>query len=99
MLHSARILADACDSFRGFLVEGALLNEARLRQDVERSVMMVTALTPVIGYDRAAAIAHLAVAQDLTLREAALRSGVDAGLYDEVVVPVRLTRPGAAGQL
>ena len=98
MLHSARILADACDSFRAFLVEGALLNEARLRQDVERSVMMVTALSPVIGYDRAAAIAHLAVAQDLTLREAALRSGVDAGLYDQVVVPVRLTRPGSAEQ-
>jgi fumarate hydratase class II len=95
-LHSARILADACESFRVHLVEGAELNEARLAANVERSVMPVTALTPVIGYDRAAKIAQLAVAEDLTLREAALRCGVDAELFDRVVVPERLTRPGAA---
>ena len=59
--------------------------------------MMVTALSPVIGYDKAAAIAHLANEEDLTLRDAALRSGVSAELYDEVVVPERLTRPGAPG--
>ncbi|MGP7996802.1 MAG: class II fumarate hydratase [Streptosporangiaceae bacterium] len=92
-LHSARILADAADSFRTFLVEGARLNEARLAENVARSVMMVTALTPSIGYDAAAKIAHLAVAEDLPLREAALRSGVPAELYDQVVVPERLTRP------
>jgi fumarate hydratase class II len=96
-LHSARILTDTCDCFREFLVEGAELNQSRLAENVARSVMMVTALSPVIGYDKASAIAHRAVAEDLTLRDAALASGVSADLYDEVVVPERLTRPGAAG--
>jgi fumarate hydratase class II len=95
-LHAGRILADACGTFREFLVEGARLNEEQLAGNVSRSVMMVTALSPVIGYDEAARIAHLAVAEDLTLREAALRSGVSASLYDRVVVPERLTRPGSA---
>jgi fumarate hydratase class II len=97
VLHSARILTDSCDCFRRFLVEGARLNEARLAADVARSVMMVTALSPVIGYDQAAAIAHLAMAEDLTLRDAALASGVSADLYDQVVVPERLARPETAG--
>jgi fumarate hydratase, class II len=78
-------------------VEGAELNRGRLAENVARSVMMVTALSPVIGYDKASAIAHRAVAEDLTLRDAALASGVSADLYDEVVVPERLTGPGAAG--
>jgi fumarate hydratase class II len=97
LLHSARILTDSCDCFRRFLVEGARLNEARLAADVARSVMMVTALSPVIGYDQAAAIAHLAMAEDLTLRDAALACGVSADLYDQVVVPERLARPETAG--
>jgi fumarate hydratase class II len=95
-LHSVRILSDACDSFRAFLVEGAVLNEAKLTENIEHSVMMVTALSPVIGYDEAAKIAHLATAENLTLREAALRSGVSEDVYDEVVVPERLTQPGSA---
>ena len=95
-LHSARILADACGTFREFMVEGARLNEARLAGNVARSVMMVTALSPVIGYDEAARIAHLAAAEDLTLREAALRCGVSEQLYDRVVVPERMTQPGSA---
>jgi fumarate hydratase, class II len=97
VLHSARILTDSCDCFRRFLVEGARLNQARLAADVARSVMMVTALSPVIGYDQAAAIAHLAMAEDLTLRDAALAAGVSADLYDQVVVPERLARPETAG--
>ncbi len=76
---------------------GAELNQSRLAENVARSVMMVTALSPVIGYDKASAIAHRAVAEDLTLRDAALASGISADLYDEVVVPERLTRLGAAG--
>ncbi len=96
-LHSARILTDSCDCFREFLVEEATLNEGRLAENVERSVMMVTALSPVIGYDKASEIAHRAVAEDLTLREAALRSGVAEELYDRVVIPERLTRPGQPG--
>ena len=59
--------------------------------------MLVTALSPVIGYDKAARIAHRALDEDLTLRDAALRSGVGQDLYDRVVDPERLTRPGVAG--
>ena len=57
-LHSALILTDICDHLREFLVEGAELNRARLTENVARSVMMVTALSPVIGYDKASVIAH-----------------------------------------
>ncbi len=92
-LHSATILADACDAFREFLVTGAALNEGRLRANVDRSVMLVTALAPVIGYDEAAQVAHLAVTEDTTLREAAMRRGIDPELFDRVVDPQRLVRP------
>ena len=95
-LHSALILADMCDHFREYMVEGTELNQAKLKDDIDRSVMMVTALSPVIGYDRAAAIAHHAIEQDLTLREAALACGVTEELFDRVVDPVALTRGGSA---
>jgi fumarate hydratase, class II len=97
-LHSVRILADVCDTFRRYCVEEATVDEARVAANVDRSVMLVTALSPVIGYDKAAQIAHLAVAEDLTLKDAALRSGVSEELYERVMVPERLTRPGAAGE-
>jgi fumarate hydratase class II len=87
VLRSIRLLADTCTHCREFLVEGADVNRARLRSNVERSVMLVTALAPTIGYDRAAAIAHLAMEEDLTLREAALRSGVPADQFDQVIPP------------
>ena len=95
-LHSALIMADMCDHFREFMVEGAKLNEARLKENIERSVMMVTALSPVIGYDKAAAISYYAIDHDLALKPAALANGVSEELYDKVVVPIALTRPGSA---
>ena len=95
-LHSALILADMCDHFREFMVEGAKLNQARLTENIERSVMMVTALAPVIGYDNAAAISYYAIDHDLTLKQAALAKGVSEELFDRVVVPINLTRPGSA---
>jgi len=58
--------------------------------------MMVTALSPIIGYDEAAAIAYYAIDNDLTLKQAALAKGVDEQLYDKVVDPLALTRPGSA---
>ena len=97
LLHSMRILADMTDHFRVYLIEGARLDTARLRHNVDRSIMMVTALSPVIGYDKAARIAHRALEEDLTLRDAALESGVDEDLYDRIMDPERLTRPGTAG--
>jgi fumarate hydratase, class II len=96
-LHSALIMADMCDSFRKFMIEGAQLNEARLKQNIERSVMMVTALSPVIGYDQAAVISHYAIEHDLTLRQAALANGVSEELFDRVVDPLAQTRAGSAG--
>jgi fumarate hydratase, class II len=95
-LHSALIMADVCDHFREFMVEGAELNEAKLKDNIDRSVMMVTALSPVIGYHKAAAISHYAIDHDLTLKEAALAQGVSEELFDRVVDPLALTRPGSA---
>jgi fumarate hydratase, class II len=95
-LHSALIMADMCDHFRSFMVEGTKLNASKLKENIDRSVMMVTALAPVIGYDEAAAISYYAIDHDLTLKEAALAKGVSEELYDRVVIPVNLTRPGTA---
>jgi fumarate hydratase, class II len=97
-LHSALILADMCDHFREFMVEGTRLNENTLKENIDRSVMMVTALSPVIGYDKAAAISYYAIDHDLTLKQAALANGVDEKLYDKVVKPLALTRPGTADE-
>jgi fumarate hydratase class II len=95
-LHSALIMADMCDHFREFMIEGARLNEAKLKENIERSVMMVTALSPVIGYDKAAAISYYAIRHNTTLKQAALANGVSEELFDRVVKPLALTRPGTA---
>jgi len=95
-LHSALIMADMCDHLREFMIEGTQLNEAKLTENIERSVMMVTALSPVIGYDQASVIAHYAVDHDLTLKQAALANGVSEELFDRVVDPIALTRGGPA---
>ena len=90
-LHSARILADACETLRRFSVEGCRLNRKRIDEMVGRSLMLVTALSPVIGYDKASAIAHAASDRDITLREAAIASGaIDAARFDEIVDPRKL---------
>jgi fumarate hydratase class II len=95
-LHSALIMADMCDHFREFMIEGAVLNEAQLTSNIERSVMMVTALSPVIGYDNASVIAHYAIDNNLSLKQAALAKGVSEELFDRVVVPINMTKPGSA---
>jgi len=90
-LHAALILSDGCEMFRRYSVEGTRLNRARIDRYVAESVMLATALNPVTGYDRASQIAHLAMEHDLTLREAALRSGfVDAATFDATVDPRRM---------
>jgi fumarate hydratase, class II len=95
-LHSALIMADMCDRFSEFMVAGTKLNEPKLKENIERSVMMVTALSPVIGYDKAADISFYAIDHDLTLKQAALDKGVSEDLFDRVVRPLALTRPGSA---
>ncbi len=93
LLRSMTLLADGARSFTEHMVIGTELNTAVLERHVAGSAMLVTALAPHIGYDEAAAIAHLAVRQDLSLRDAALRRGVDEELFDSVVDPIALTHP------
>jgi len=93
-LHSARILADSCRTFREFCVEGLKANEERISELVGRSLMLVTALSPKIGYEKAAEIAKKAHKEGTTLKEAALSLGyLTETEYDEAVDPERMTRP------
>jgi fumarate hydratase, class II len=97
IMHSVTILADGCTNFRKFLVEGTKPNRKRIDDYVERSLMLVTALAPVIGYDKASKIAHYAVDNDLTLKAAALQLGfVSEAEFDRVVDPTKMVRPYVA---
>jgi fumarate hydratase, class II len=96
--HSITILSDGCINFRKFLVEGTKPNLKKIKEYVDRSLMLVTALSPVIGYDKASKIAHYAMDNDLTLREAALKLGfVTKEVFDRVVDPAKMVRPYVAG--
>jgi fumarate hydratase class II len=91
-LNSVRLLADACRSFTDHCVQGMELNFQRIEQNVKNSLMLVTALSPKIGYDKAAEIAHLAHHEHLSLREAALKLGyLTAKEFDEIVRPENMT--------
>jgi fumarate hydratase, class II len=93
-LHSVNILADACRTFREFCVEGIRPNLERIAELVDQSLMLVTALTPKIGYDKAAEIAKVAHHEGTTLKEAALSLGhLTEQEYDEAVRPERMVRP------
>jgi fumarate hydratase class II len=93
-LHSVDLLTDACRNFREFCVAGLVPNLPRIRQYVEESLMVVTALNPVIGYDEAAAIAKKAHQEGTTLRDAALALGtITAEDFDRVVRPEQMIRP------
>jgi fumarate hydratase class II len=97
-LHSAGILADACDKFRRFTVEGTRLNRRHIDEMLGRSLMLVTALSPVIGYDEASAIAHKANDEDLSLKEAALQThAIDEKRFDEIVDPKKMVGHGVEG--
>jgi len=97
ILHSSTLLADGCTNFRKFLIEGTRPNLRKLKEDVERSLMLVTALAPVIGYDKAAEIAHHAMEKDLTLKAAAMELGyVSEEDFDRIVDPAKMVRPDAA---
>lgn len=97
-LHSARILADGCEKFRTFSVEGTKLNEKKIAQYVAQSVMLVTALSPVIGYDKSSKIAHAAMDHDLTLKQAAMQSGdISEEQFDKIVDARTMVGSGLAG--
>ena len=94
LLHGIELLSDACRSFRAHCVEGLEANRARIDEHVTNSLMLVTALTPRIGYDRAAEIAKLAHHEGTTLRAAALTLGyLSETEFDQLIRPEAMTRP------
>ena len=100
IIHSITILSDGCTNFRKFLVDGTKPNRKKIREYVDRSLMLVTALAPVIGYDKASKIAHFANDNDLTLRAAALKLGfVTEEEFDGVVDPAKMVKPYVAGNV
>jgi fumarate hydratase, class II len=95
MMHSIQLLADVARSFTEHCVEGIRANEKRIQELMERSLMLVTALAPKIGYDNAAKVAKSAHARGTTLKEEALRLGlVSAAEFDRLVQPSKMTHPG-----
>ena len=97
VMHSITIMADGCTNFRRFLIEGTRPNEKKINEYVQRSLMLVTALAPVIGYDKASKIAHHAMDNDLTLKAAALQLGfVTEVEFDRIVDPKKMVRPYVA---
>ncbi len=97
IMQSITILTDGCTNFRKFLVEGTEPNRKKISEYVERSLMLVTALSPVIGYDKASKIAHHAMEGDLTLKAAALELGfVTEAEFDRIVDPAKMVNPAVA---
>jgi fumarate hydratase class II len=95
--HSITIMTDGCTNFRKFLIEGTQPNLKKIKEYVDRSLMLVTALAPVIGYDKASEIAHYALDHDLTLKQAALKLGyVTEDEFDRVVDPAKMVHPYVA---
>ncbi len=97
IIHSIVILSDGCANFRKFLIEGAKPNLKKIGEYVERSLMLATALVPVIGYDKASKVAHYAIKNDLTLKAAALKLGfIDGAEFDRIVDPAKMIKPTEA---
>jgi fumarate hydratase class II len=97
VMQSITLLTDGCANFRKFLVEGARPNLKKIEEYVHRSLMLVTALAPVIGYDKASQIAHHAMDHDLTLKEAALDLAfVTEAEFDRIVDPAKMVKPYVA---
>ena len=95
MMHSIQLMSDVARSFTEHCVEGIRADEKRIRELMERSLMLVTALAPRIGYDNAAKVAKSAHARGTTLKEEAVRQGfVSSAEFDRLVQPEKMTRPG-----
>jgi fumarate hydratase class II len=97
LMHSITILTDGCNNFRKFLVEGTEPNLKKIKEYVDRSLMLVTALAPFIGYDKASEIAHHAMDNELTLKAAALDLGyVTEADFDRIVDSAKMVSPYVA---
>jgi len=94
ILQSVRIMGDGCSNFAKFLVDGMEPNRKKITEYLDQSLMLVTALSPVIGYDKASHAAHYAFDKDLTLKQACLELGfVDEAEFDKVVDPSKMIHP------
>jgi len=97
IMHSIRLMTDGCNNFRKFLVEGMQPNMNQITYFLDRSLMLVTALSPIIGYDKASEVAHYALINDLTLKQAAVKLGyVTEAEFDRVVDPKKMVHPSLA---
>ncbi|GAB1439587.1 class II fumarate hydratase [Providencia sp.] len=98
LLHSIRIISDGCHKFREYSVEGTELNNTKITEYVNNSVMLVTALSPIIGYQNAAHIAENAIAKNITLKESAISSGkISEEDFNKYVNPIDMTGNGLSG--
>jgi fumarate hydratase class II len=99
LLHSVLLLSDACGTFREFAIDGLEPDLRRIQEHVENSLMLVTALNPLIGYDKAAMVAKKAYAEDTTLKEACVELGfLSPDAFDEAVRPEEMVHPNLAGR-
>jgi len=97
IMHSIRLITDGCNNFRKFLVDGMQPNMNQITYFLDRSLMLVTALSPIIGYDKASEVAHYALVNNLTLKQAAVKLGyVSEAEFDRVLDPAKMVRPGLA---
>jgi fumarate hydratase, class II len=97
IIQSVHMLADSCKNFADFLVEGMEPNRRMIDKYLQESLMLVTSLSPVIGYDKASEIAHVAFENDMTLKDAALKLGyVGAKEFDQIVDPYKMVHPDSS---
>jgi fumarate hydratase, class II len=97
LMQSIRLLTDGCNNFRQFLVKGMTANERQIQAFLSQSLMLVTALSPVISYQKAAEVAHYALEKDLTLKGAALKLGyINEADFDRIVDPAKMVNPYVA---
>jgi fumarate hydratase class II len=97
VMQSITLMTDGCTNFRRFLVEGTQPNLRKIKEYVDRSLMLVTALAPVIGYDKASKIAHHALHHDMTLKAAVLDLGfITEAEFDRIVDPAKMVQPYVA---
>ncbi len=93
LLHSISLLKDACQMFAKYCIEPLEANRYKMDQYVKDSLMLVTALSEELGYDKCSQIANLAYDKHITLKQAALQLGVKEALFDRLVVPEKMTHP------
>ncbi|NEP60002.1 MAG: class II fumarate hydratase [Symploca sp. SIO2G7] len=94
LLQSINLLADSCNNFTDFLLDGLEPNQKKIDYFLQQSLMLVTALSPKIGYDKAAEVAHLAMEKDLTLKDACRQLGyISEEEFDQIVDPYKMAHP------